>query len=99
MSRRVRELGIRMALGADRGDVMRFVLRLGMTPVLAGVVLGVGGALLAVRLLSGLLYGVSALDPVTFVLVPAALLATAFLACWLQARRVARIDPGRELRD
>lgn len=98
VSRRLRELGVRMVLGADRGATIRFVLRLGMTPVLAGVAVGLAGAVLAVRVLSGLLYGVSPLDPVTFVLVPAALVAVAALACWLPAWRATRVDPVHALR-
>ena len=98
VSVRLRELGIRMVLGADRGATLRFVLRLGMAPVLAGVAVGLAGAVLAVRVLSGLLYGVSPLDPVTFVLVPAALVAVAALACWLPAWRATRVDPVHALR-
>ncbi len=99
VTRRLRELGIRMVLGADRATTLRFVLRLGMIPVLAGIAIGLVGALLSVRVLSGLLYGVAPLDPVTFLLVPAALAAVAALACWIPARRATRVDPIHALRD
>ncbi len=99
VTRRLRELGIRMVLGADRGATLRYVLRLGMIPVLTGIAIGLVGALLSVRVLSGLLYGVAPLDPVTFLLVPAALAAVAALACWIPARRATRVDPIHALRN
>ncbi len=98
VTRRLRELGIRMVLGADRGTTIRYVLRLGLAPVLVGVGLGLAGALAAVRVLSGLLYGVSPLDPATFVLVPTVLVGVALLACWIPARRATRVDPVHALR-
>jgi len=98
VSQRTREVGIRMALGARRGDVQRLVLRQGMK--LAGMGMGFGliGALAAAQLLRGLLFGISPADPVTFLIVPPFMLSVAFVACWLPARRAARVDPIVALR-
>jgi predicted permease len=93
VSLRVREFGIRMAIGARPGDVLELVLRQGMGLVAAGVLLGVAGALGVTRLLKALLFGVEATDPLLFVAVPAGLALVALLACWLPARRAARLDP------
>ncbi|HYO15125.1 MAG TPA: FtsX-like permease family protein, partial [Thermoanaerobaculia bacterium] len=93
VSLRVHEFGIRMAIGARRGDVLGLVLRQGMGLVAAGVLLGMAGALGVTRLLKALLFGVEATDPLTFVAVPAVLALVALLACWLPARRAARLDP------
>ncbi|HEX9885181.1 MAG TPA: ABC transporter permease [Longimicrobiales bacterium] len=98
VSRRTRELGIRVALGADPRRVVRLVLREGMTLALVGTVLGLAGAAGAARLVEGLLYNVSALDPVAFVGVPAVLVAVAALAVWIPARRAASVEPMRALR-
>jgi predicted permease len=98
VARRRHEIGIRVALGATRGRVMRMVLREGLTPVIAGVLAGVAGALALARLLAGLLYGVGATDPVTFVAVAALLAAVAAAACLVPARRAARVDPMTALR-
>jgi putative ABC transport system permease protein len=87
-----------MALGARRGDVFALVLRQGMVPVAAGVVLGLAGAVVLTRLLSQLLFGVSALDRTTFVSTPLILAAVALLACYLPARRASRVDPMVALR-
>lgn len=97
-SRRTREIGVRMALGARGGEVVRMVLGRGMLPVAAGLALGVGGALLVTRTLSTLLYGVSPLDPATFAAVPVLLGAVGAVACLVPARRATRIDPTRALR-
>ncbi|MEZ0332723.1 MAG: ABC transporter permease [Gemmatimonadales bacterium] len=96
---RTRELGIRMALGAGTDRLLRLVVHQGMRPVLAGIVLGLVGALLGTRLLRGLLFGVGATDPVTFLAVTAFLLVVAFGASYLPARRAARSDPMIALRN
>ena len=93
VAQRTRELGIRIALGAQRGDVLRLILRQGMTVVAAGVIFGVAASLGLTRLIASLLYGISANDPVTFFLLSAALVLVAFIACWLPARRASAVDP------
>ena len=93
VARRRRELGIRVALGADRHAVVGMVLREGLRLAMLGAVLGVAAAALASRAVEGLLYGVSALDPVAFVGVPLLLVAVAALAVWIPARRAAAVDP------
>lgn len=98
VSRRTQEIGVRMALGAPRGSVLRHVVRQGM--VLVGVGLGVGlvGAWGVSRVLSSLLYGVSATDPATYALTAAVLALVALTASWIPARRAARVDPVEALR-
>ena len=98
VDRRTREIGIRMALGAQRQEVLKEVLNEGMVLALAGLVLGLGGAMAATRLLSSFLYGVTPTDPVTLVLIPVILISVAFLANYIPARRAARIDPMVALR-
>jgi putative ABC transport system permease protein len=95
---RTRELGIRMALGADAGKVLRLVLRQGMAPVLVGTTFGLVGALAGGRVLRSLLFGVTATDPVTFGAVTIFLVIVAFAATWLPARRAAGADPMVALR-
>ena len=95
---RTRELGIRMALGAGGGSLLRMVIRQGMAPVLGGIALGFAAALAGGRVLRGLLYGVGANDPVTFVAVTFFLVAVALAAIYLPARRAARSDPMAALR-
>ena len=92
VSQRRREFGVRMALGADRHDIVSLVVRQGMTLVLLGTVLGWGSAFGAASVLESLLFGVEASDPLTFVAVPALLLTVALFACVLPARRAARIN-------
>ncbi|HZE13041.1 MAG TPA: ABC transporter permease, partial [Chthoniobacterales bacterium] len=93
VAQRTRELGIRIALGAQRSDVLRLILRQGMTLVAAGVIFGVAASLGLTRLIATLLYGISASDPITFFLLSAALVLVAFIACWLPARRASAVDP------
>jgi predicted permease len=93
VSLRTRELGIRIALGASARHVSRLVLRQGVALALAGVVIGAAGAFWLTRLLSSLLFGVKASDPLTFAVVAAALTAVAALASYVPARRAARVDP------
>src|SRR5688572_7335404 len=97
-AQRTQEIGIRMALGADRRTVLRMVLASGMKLTLAGLVLGIAGALALTHLLSGLLFGVSARDPLTFAAIPALLALVALFASWIPARRALRVEPLIALR-
>jgi putative ABC transport system permease protein len=92
------EIGIRMALGANRTDVLRLVVRQGMTMALIGLALGLVGAFFASRVLIGMLYGISPTDPLTFTGVSIVLLVVALLACLIPARRATRVDPIVALR-
>ncbi len=98
VSRRTREIGVRMALGAQRGDVLRLVIGQGIQLTAIGVVLGLIGALVVTRALSSLLYGVAPTDPLTFASVPVALAAIGLTACYIPARRAAMVDPMAALR-
>ncbi len=98
VAQRTSEIGVRMALGAQPADVLRLMVREGMTPVLIGIMVGVCGAWAAARLIRGLLYGVSATDPLTFAVVALFLAAVALLAAYLPARRATRVDPMIALR-
>ena len=98
VAQRTHEIGVRMALGARPRDVLRLVLRQGMSLTIVGLVLGIAIGSVATRVLSDLLYGVTARDPLTFVGVPILLLLVAFLACYIPARRATRIDPLVALR-
>jgi putative ABC transport system permease protein len=98
VNERRRELGLRMALGAHRGDILLLVLRQGAFLAGGGLALGLLGAAVGSRVLSGLVYGVSTTDPATFLVVPAVLLGVAGLACLLPARRAVRVEPMAALR-
>ena len=87
-----------MALGAQTTDVLKLVLRQGISLAVTGLLFGLGGALALTRLVSGLLYGVSTTDPLTFSIVPVLLFAVVLLACWIPARRAAKVDPMEALR-
>ena len=98
VSRRTREIGIRMALGAQTGGVERLIIRQGMLLALIAMVLGMAGALAVAKLFAAFLYGVRPYDLVTFTAVPLFLAGVALLACWVPARRAARVDPLTALR-
>jgi len=99
VTQRTREIGVRVALGATLRDVVALVLRQGLALVVLGGVLGIGAAFLVTRYLATLLYGVTPADPATFMTVMALLGVVALLACWLPARRAARVDPMEALRN
>jgi predicted permease len=98
VAQRRKEIGVRMALGAERGSVVRYVLARGMTPVVIGALVGIPGALAATRLLRTLLYGIGPTDPAAFATAVSILVAVTLAACWAPARRAARIDPMEALR-
>jgi ABC-type antimicrobial peptide transport system permease subunit len=98
VSQRTREIGIRMALGAQRKQVLKLVVRQGMTLTAIGVIVGLAGSLGLTRLMSNLLFGISATDSATFAALSVVLLSVALLACWLPARRASGVDPMVALR-
>jgi ABC-type antimicrobial peptide transport system permease subunit len=98
VAQRTREIGVRMALGAEAIDVVKLIVRQGMTLALAGLAIGLAGALAATRLMASVLYGVSATDTTTFVVVPLLLALVVLIACYLPARRAAKVDPIIALR-
>jgi putative ABC transport system permease protein len=98
VSQRTHEIGIRLALGAQRGHVLNLILRTGVTLALSGIVIGVAGAFVLTRLLTSLLYGVTPTDTTTFVAVSLGLFAIAIAACLIPARRATRVEPVVALR-
>lgn len=98
VAQRAHEVGLRMALGAKRGQVLALVVRRGMALAAVAIVIGLATALAATGALASQLFGVSRLDPVTFGAVPAVLAVVSFIACYVPARRAARVDPIVALR-
>jgi len=98
VAQRTREIGVRVALGAQRLDVFSLVVGKGLKLAVIGSAIGLLGALAVTRLVSRLLYGVSPIDPVTFVSMSLLLVAVAMLASWIPARRAAKVDPMEALR-
>jgi ABC-type antimicrobial peptide transport system permease subunit len=98
VSQRTREIGLRMALGAQIRDVRTLFVRQGFVMTAAGIVLGIGIAVALTRVMSGFLFGVGPMDPATYAVVSATLAAIALLATYLPARRASRIDPIAALR-
>jgi ABC-type antimicrobial peptide transport system permease subunit len=98
VAQRRREIGVRMALGAQRRDVLRLVLTRALRTVVAGVIVGLAGAAGVTRVLQTFLFGVTPTDPVAFTVVTLLLMAVGLVAAWLPARRATRIDPCAALR-
>jgi predicted permease len=98
VARRTREIGIRMALGAQAGAVLRMIMWEGSIMLISGVAIGLLLAIATAKILSGILYGVSALDPIAFTVAPLVLTLAALIATWLPARRATRVDPVQALR-
>ena len=95
---RTREIGLRMALGAQPGRVLMLVLRQGLLLTLVGIGIGLAGALALTRLMSGLLFGVGATDPATYASIVLLLAVVSLVACYIPARRATRVDPLIALR-
>ena len=98
VARRTKEMGIRMALGAQPRSLLRLIIGTGLRPVVVGIVAGVVGALMLTRLMTDLLFGVKPNDPTTFVVVSVLLVVTSVLACYLPARQASKVDPMVALR-
>ena len=98
VNQRRREIGIRVALGAQKFEVLGLVLRQGMGLTFVGILIGLAGAFAVARLMSAFLFETAPFDPVTFVTVAFILTIVSFAACWLPARRAANIDPMEALR-
>jgi putative ABC transport system permease protein len=98
VSRRTREIGVRIALGAGPGDVLRMILSQGLRTIFIGVTIGIAGSLSLTRAIQSLLFGVTATDPLTFGGVTLLLVAAALLACYIPARRATKVDPMVALR-
>jgi putative ABC transport system permease protein len=94
-----RDIGIRLALGGDPSQVGRFVMGQGLSVVASGVLLGLGTTFFMSKIISSVLFGVSARDPATMVIVPGVLMVAALIACGVPARRAARVDPAEVLRE
>jgi ABC-type antimicrobial peptide transport system permease subunit len=99
VAQRTREIGIRVALGADRSAVQRLVVGQGTSLTVAGVLVGIGAALVTTRVLRSLLFDVTPNDPITFGVVVGLLVLSALVASWIPARRAARLEPVEALRD
>jgi putative ABC transport system permease protein len=93
VTQRTQEIGIRMALGAQKMDILRLVVRQGMALALIGVIAGLAGAFALTRMISNLLFGVGASDPVTFIAISLLLIFVSLIACYFPARRAARLNP------
>jgi putative ABC transport system permease protein len=99
VSQKTREIGVRLALGARKRDIARLVAGEGLVPAVTGIGIGLAGAVAAARLMRTLLFGVAPTDAASFAAAVVVLGAMAALACWIPARRAARIDPVVALRD
>jgi putative ABC transport system permease protein len=95
---RTHEIGVRLALGAQSRNILRLIAGQGLKLTLIGLALGLAGALALTRVMSPLLYRISAVDPPTFILISLLLLCVTLLACWMPARRAAKVDPMIALR-
>ncbi|MGH9621532.1 MAG: FtsX-like permease family protein, partial [Bryobacteraceae bacterium] len=99
VARRTAEIGIRVALGADRTAILSLIVREGMKPILIGIAIGLAGSLAITRLMAGLLFEVKPFDIASYATVTVLILTTALIACWLPARRALRVDPAAALRE
>jgi len=98
VSQRTREIGIRMALGAQKGAIVGLFVRNGLVLTAIGIVCGLAAAFAAMRLMASLLFGVGAYDPLTYAVIAVVVFVTAWLACWLPSRKAAAVDPMNALR-